>query len=207
MSENSSTVVKPKPWYTKKRFIIPLVLVGIGIIGNLTAPKPAPTYIVNGANATTSAGASIITNNQPKSGEVIVDFNTVFPIDGFNLKVEKAEWLDNIVNDNQFFKPYEAKKKILKLTFDGENTSKVGKNLSFYNAKINTKDGFEFSKIQDINVTSMEQVKDLPKGYTGCLSCKVEPLGKAKEYIYFDIPEKPLTDLNLSIRDTKIKLQ
>ena len=136
-----------------------------------------------------------------------VAFGQSFVNNGFDLKVEDVKWLDAVTSDNQYTAPLKAKAKILQVKISGVNNNKVSDFVYMQGIKAKTTADIEYDQLQGASMFSQVPKNQLPDGFGGCLSCKINPQDKAKEYIYFDFAEQPLADLYLVSGDNKVLLK
>jgi hypothetical protein len=146
-------------------------------------------------------------NKQIKKELKPVAFGENFTNNGFDLKVEEVKWVDALTSKNPYTLPIKAKNKILAIKISGVNNNKIADSVKLNNIKLTTNKDLEFEQMSGISSFSQIDKTDLPSGFEGCLSCKVNPSDRAKEYIFFDFAEQPLTDLYLVSGDNKVILK
>ena len=193
-------------------FIVCLVLAGVaGSIYSNSLPTKNPELVSN-QNSSQSAGQSTQSQNSQKPTSKIVPFATEMKLGEFTIMIDKVDFLSQIESGNQFINNYKPTNKVLSIRISGVNNAKEEKFVSISGGLIETKDGYKFKQLDSskyLTIGTAQQISEseLEKGFKGCLGCGLPPLGKAKEYMFFDIPEKDLSELTLTFKDYQFALQ
>lgn len=193
-------------------FLLVVVVAGLaGTMYSSNLPVKNPELVSN-QNTSQSSGQVSQSQKSQSSVSKIVPFATEMKLSDFTVMIDKVDYLPEIDSGNQFLANYKPTNKILRIRFSGANNAKEDKFLRIGSGVIETKDGYKFKQLDTSNyltIGSAQQISqsDLEAGFKGCLSCDLPPLGKAKEYMFFDIPERDLTDLTLTFKDYQFALK
>ena len=193
-------------------FILVIVVMSVaGSIYSSSLPAKTPELVSN-QNTSQSDGQTSQSQKIQSSVSKIVPFATEMKLSDFTVMIDKVDYLPEIDSGNQFLANYKPTNKVLRVRFSGANNAKEDKFLRISSGVIETKDGYKFKQLDTSNyltIGSAQQISqsDLESGFKGCLGCDLPPLGKAKEYMFFDIPERDLSDLTLTFKDYQFALK
>lgn len=141
-----------------------------------------------------------------------VPFGDFVVNDGFKIKVNQVEYLDQVVVIDSLGDElkYTPRNKALVVTLEGHNEGNEVAYYELYKNRLKLGEN-QYAEVDDWNMYEFTQPTEdeLPQGYRDCISCfskSLNPGDKAIERIIYDVPEMDLTGAKILFEDFDLLL-